>query len=567
MNRKQRKEWLLKHFRSEAEMIYSHYAPEDRERLAQHMAKTHVGIHGKGEPPHRLPLWLWIVGLLLALTLICVVFKAHAEPEPDFLSVVRHDFGLPQETVPVSLFKFDGSGNLSVNCLLGCSAPASFVDNTLYTVGTSTISVIGGLYSTVDPACTLLNACRLRVDASSNLRVNCITGCSASSFLDNAGFTAGTTPVNITGGWYSTSPTNCTSGSSCAPQLTIDRKLFVQAFQGTSPWVVSANGGSFAVTGTFFQATQPVSCATAATCPVNASQVGGPWTQNLTQVAGTALGATAIVNYGSTPAAVAVPAVNAFITNTIPVTGTFFQTTQPVSCTAANCSINLAQEAGTAITNTPTAIGTKGAGNVMSVNSDTTSIAGTATVVAAAGVQKVGIVGNAGAIFDAANNTAMPANEVAIGAFAQATQANPAVGTSTDIIRPAADVTGNIFVVEGGPNRFTCTQHALVATLTQCQAAPAASFRNYVTDITVDTTTATAGTYAIQYGTGTNCVTGTTALYPSDATTSRWTAPVLGAPEIISFRTPLVPATANAICVIGTATNTINIQLNGYIAP
>lgn len=41
---------------------------------------------------------------------------------------------------------------------------------------------------------------------------------------------------------------------------------------------------------------------------------------DLNYVAGVALGATAIVNYGSTPAAVAVPAVNAFITNTPAVT-------------------------------------------------------------------------------------------------------------------------------------------------------------------------------------------------------------------------------------------------------
>jgi hypothetical protein len=113
-----------------------------------------------------------------------------------------------------------------------------------------------------------------------------------------------------------------------------------------------------------------------------------PWTDNVSQVAGIALGATAVVAYGSTPAAVNVPGVNAFITNagsigggtqfvdnavsgaaptgtlsmgwdsvnskvralkvdssqnllvdvsnaSIAVTGTFFQATQPVSIAAA----------------------------------------------------------------------------------------------------------------------------------------------------------------------------------------------------------------------------------------
>lgn len=40
-----------------------------------------------------------------------------------------------------------------------------------------------------------------------------------------------------------------------------------------------------------------------------------PWVDNINQVAGVALGATAVVAYGSTPAAVNVPAVNAFVTN------------------------------------------------------------------------------------------------------------------------------------------------------------------------------------------------------------------------------------------------------------
>lgn len=40
-----------------------------------------------------------------------------------------------------------------------------------------------------------------------------------------------------------------------------------------------------------------------------------PWIDNVSQFAGVALGATAIVNFGSAPAAVPVPAVNAFITN------------------------------------------------------------------------------------------------------------------------------------------------------------------------------------------------------------------------------------------------------------
>lgn len=65
-----------------------------------------------------------------------------------------------------------------------------------------------------------------------------------------------------------------------------------------------------------------------------------PWVDDITQWANVALGAPS--NYGTSPGAVVVPGVNAFVTNPVAVTGTFFQTTQPVSL-AANQSINLAQ--------------------------------------------------------------------------------------------------------------------------------------------------------------------------------------------------------------------------------
>lgn len=44
------------------------------------------------------------------------------------------------------------------------------------------------------------------------------------------------------------------------------------------------------------------------------TQASGPWTTNITQFAGSSLGA--ISNYGTSPGAVAVPSVNAYITNT-----------------------------------------------------------------------------------------------------------------------------------------------------------------------------------------------------------------------------------------------------------
>lgn len=61
--------------------------------------------------------------------------------------------------------------------------------------------------------------------------------------------------------------------------------------------------------------------------------VSGVAFMNNAQWAGTTLGSPS--NYGTSPGAVAVPGVNAFVTNTVPVTGTFFQATQPVSLALA----------------------------------------------------------------------------------------------------------------------------------------------------------------------------------------------------------------------------------------
>jgi hypothetical protein len=69
------------------------------------------------------------------------------------------------------------------------------------------------------------------------------------------------------------------------------------------------------VSGTFWQATQPVSIA--GTVAVSVSNFPATQAQNITQLAGSTLGAPS--NYGTSPGAVAVQGVNAFVTNTLTV--------------------------------------------------------------------------------------------------------------------------------------------------------------------------------------------------------------------------------------------------------
>lgn len=114
--------------------------------------------------------------------------------------------------------------------------------------------VAGAVYNSTLPSITNGNATQLQAGPNGGLIVD-LYSYNGSSWgpaspwpADNSAFTAGTTPIGVIGAWYASSPTACTSGTMCAPSLTSDRKLFVQDFQGTSPWVVSANGGTFAVT-------------------------------------------------------------------------------------------------------------------------------------------------------------------------------------------------------------------------------------------------------------------------------------------------------------------------------
>jgi len=122
--------------------------------------------------------------------------------------------------------------------------------------------------------------------------------------------------------------------------------------------------------------------------------------------------------------------------------------------------------------------------------------------------------------------------------------------------------------------QFTCSADNIAATLTKltnCDDAdlPAQpGMRRYITDVVAQSTTTTAGQWILRYGTGTNCGTGTTSLLPSAATVVRLAAPAnTAAPTIIPLRTPVIVPSGQDLCVLGVATNTVTIQVNGYVAP
>jgi hypothetical protein len=174
----------------------------------------------------------------------------------------------------------------------------------------------------------------------------------------------------------------------------------------------------------------------------------GALNQDLQAVAGVALGATAVVAFGSAPAAVNVPAVNASIfsgttaiTNTggalnVEITGSSTTITVAGSLTnnnAAPAANNVGVLAFIAETAWNTITYTTGNEVLATVDThgatwtDLGAVAGSAVVVSAAGVQEVGIVGHAAATLDSTvvSGTA-PTNGLAVLGIYNVTEPAPA---------------------------------------------------------------------------------------------------------------------------------------------
>lgn len=123
-----------------------------------------------------------------------------------------------------------------------------------------------------------------------------------------------------------------------------------------------------------------------------------------------------------------------------------------------------------------------------------------------------------------------------------------------------------VSAAEGQP--WTCGLDNIGNTLTLCKSNDEPLKRLYITDIVAQSTTTTVGQMLIRYGTGSACGTGTTSILPSAATAVRLAyPPSTAAPLHLRFVTPVIVPAAQDLCVLGIATQTLTIQINGYLAP
>lgn len=175
----------------------------------------------------------------------------------------------------------------------------------------------------------------LATSAAGRLSIDCNSGCGgASPFEDQDAFTAGTSSINIFGGVFNDGLSAVSSGQAAAPRITAERGLHVnlRAAAGTeigsasAPLRIDPTGTTpQPVTGTFFQATQPVSGTFfQATQPILAASLPLP--------AGAATEASLAAISGQLPALLVGGRLSVDGSGvTQPVSGTFFQATQPVS--------------------------------------------------------------------------------------------------------------------------------------------------------------------------------------------------------------------------------------------
>lgn len=331
-------------------------------------------------------------------------------------------------------------------------------------------------------------------------------------------------------------------GGSAAGTLGVNVNNTVGVTQSTSPWVVSGAtniGTSTATTprvsvasdssivlngGTLATITGSVVLPTGASTSANQTTLGNQ---------------TSKINDGTNTAAVKAASTAAIATDPALV-------------------VTLSPNNGVGVTQTTSPWVISGAVNVSQIGGSSIATGGT-------GIQKVAITGNASATIDAVNNGTVAPNVVQDGAEVISAGSNPTAASSATARRILATTEGVLITQEGGSNRFSCIVNAATVT-TQCQAAPAAGLRAYVTSVGMSNQAATAIQLDVVYGTGAACVTGTTALthkiqFGTAATTT--------SPQEYSqsFPTPLVPVAANAICVRPSAATAFGATITGYIAP
>src|SRR5271157_2659004 len=220
----------------------------------------------------------------------------------------------------------DANDNLLVTGTLTHNNAAPIADN---------FGVLPAVASSAAPTYNAGDQVLLSTDLAGNLRVNAtFSGTATNNITQWNSVNLGSPTV------YGTAPTgNVVIGVNAFVTNTVTVSGTVTANQGTSPWVVSLTSTTITGTVAVTQSTSPWVVSLTSTTVTNTVA------ENLTQVAGVSLGATAVTNFGAAPAAAAVPGVNASL----------FAGTTGLTNTAGSLNVNITggSSSGTQYTGSP----------------------------------------------------------------------------------------------------------------------------------------------------------------------------------------------------------------------
>jgi hypothetical protein len=174
-------------------------------------------------------------------------------------------------------------------------------------------------------------------------------------------------------------------------------------------------------------------------------------------------------------------------------------------------------------------------------------IAGSTTSTAATGVQKVGIVGNAGAAVDAATNAAPPANAVQVGGIAST--ALPSAFTATDLAPILLDKFGRVVTSPFTVRDLLGDQTTSITSTTAATTIVTADASNMLDLISLTLTNTSATATEVS-------------LYNDDGTTLRWTGYVpAGDMRGIVFPAPLKQTAVNKTWKMITVTSVASLKV------
>lgn len=410
------------------------------------------------------------------------------------------------------------------------------------------------------------------IQTNDTLKVNCTVGCSVTTFADRGAFTLGTTAITNIGGIFDdTPPAVLTAGMAGVFRVTDRRALHIN-FRNSAGTEIGtlANPIRIDPTGT---TAQPVTL-TSTTITGNVA-VTGPLTD--AQLRATPVPVSGTITVGVFPDN---EPINVAQMNGVAVTmgngiaGTGVQRVAIASDNTAfgvnvgtfpdNEPINIAQINGVAPLMGNGISGT-GALRVTQVSDGTGTLA-TVTNVATIGTSVT--PGTAATNLGKAEDVAAASGDTGVGILAIRKDTNATMTTAdAEYVNLSADNYGVLSVSKRHPNALRCTQTistATILTVVPSCTAPGAGLSIYVTDISFSTNVGAiaADTFnTLKYGTGGACGTGTTVFWGA------MTAATTQATVFQSFQTPIKIPANNEVCWINSTAGSKFVIISGFIAP